>query len=95
MASSDWRLELLGGSALQGPDRVRVKLDLRPAALLALLTLEGAQPRARLASLLWPDSPEATARNNLSQLLRRLRRAAGQDVEIGRASCRERVLLRV
>ena len=74
-----WRLELLGGTALQGPGGLRVKLDLRPAALLALLALEGPQPRARLAALLWPDSPEATARNNLRQLLRRLRQATGEE----------------
>ncbi|WP_194798199.1 MULTISPECIES: AAA family ATPase [Myxococcaceae] len=84
-AAPRWRLELLGGAALQGvaaggAEAVRLPLDLRPAALLALLTLEGPQPRARLASLLWPASPETTARNNLRQLLRRLRQAAGEEL---------------
>ncbi len=50
------------------------------AACLAYLALEGATYRSRLVGLLWPESPEATARNNLSQLLRKLRLTAGADL---------------
>lgn len=39
------------------------------AVLLGYLALEGPTPRSRLAGLLWPDSGEATVRNNLSQAL--------------------------
>lgn len=49
----------------------------KTAALLGYLALEGPTPRSRLAGLLWPDSGEATARNNLSQALRRLQQAVG------------------
>ena len=59
---------------LPGPLALR-PTDRRAAALLALLALEGAMPRSRLAGLLWPQVPEATARNNLRQTLRRLRQS--------------------
>jgi DNA-binding SARP family transcriptional activator len=72
-----WRLELLGGARLDGP-AVRVeRLERKTAALLAYLALRGPSPRAPLAGLLWPDSKRETGRNNLRQLLRRLREAAG------------------
>jgi DNA-binding SARP family transcriptional activator len=60
-----------------------VRLERKTAALLALLALQGELPRARLAGLLWPDSPEATARNNLRQLLRRMRTALGEGLVEG------------
>lgn len=48
-------------------------------ALLAYLTLEGAQPvtRSVLAALLWPEQSERNARNSLSQALTQLRNAFG------------------
>ena len=43
----------------------------REAALLAYLAVEAdqAQARERLAGLLWPDKPEAVARQNLRQII--------------------------
>ncbi len=49
----------------------------RDAALLAWLALEGPTPRARLATLLWPDSEPETARNSLRQRLFQLRKQLG------------------
>lgn len=48
-------------------------------ALLAYLAVEAAQPhtRASLATLLWPDQPEQSARGSLSQALTTLRGAFG------------------
>ncbi|PYE53791.1 DNA-binding SARP family transcriptional activator [Deinococcus yavapaiensis KR-236] len=53
------------------------------AACLAYLALEGGTPRGKLVGLLWPDSPEQTARNNLSQMLRKLRLFASTDLVTG------------
>ncbi|QRN97653.1 AAA family ATPase [Archangium violaceum] len=72
-----WRLELLGGARLDGPGVRLERLERKTAALLAYLALRGATARAPLAELLWPDSKRETGRNNLRQLLRRLREAAG------------------
>ncbi|MDF1522091.1 MAG: hypothetical protein P1P87_04645 [Trueperaceae bacterium] len=48
----------------------------RPVALLAYLLLhrDAPTPRACLAALLWPDSPDGQARTNLRNLLFTLRR---------------------
>jgi DNA-binding SARP family transcriptional activator/tetratricopeptide (TPR) repeat protein len=75
--SQSVRLGLLGGALLHAPNRKAWKLERKTAALLAFLTLEGGTTRSRLAGLLWPDSIESTARNNLSQAARRLREGAG------------------
>jgi DNA-binding SARP family transcriptional activator len=59
-----------------------VELASRPAQLLlAYLVLNPDTPhrRDRLAGLLWPDSDEINARNNLRQALWRLRQAIGED----------------
>jgi DNA-binding SARP family transcriptional activator len=77
ITSSTVRLVLLGGAWLHAPDRKAWKLERKTAALLTFLTLEGGTTRSRLAGLLWPDSLESTARNNLSQVARRLREGAG------------------
>jgi DNA-binding SARP family transcriptional activator len=53
------------------------------AAVLAWLALEGPTPKYRLAGLLWPGSGEDTARNNMRQLLRRLRVSTGADLVLG------------
>src|SRR5215211_35709 len=52
----------------------------RAESLLAYLVLhrDAAQPRQKLAFLLWPESSEAQARTNLRHLLHTLQRAAPQ-----------------
>ncbi|WP_170148274.1 ATP-binding protein [Meiothermus hypogaeus] len=77
-----WQLQLLGGARLRGP-RGESRLQWRVAGVLAYLALEGTTPKYRLASWLWPDSSEATARNNLRQALKRLRDSAGADLIVG------------
>lgn len=74
------QLRLLAVPALVLADGTLVALERKDAALLALLALEGATPRARAAALLWPDAEPQKARNNLRQRLFRLRRTAGGDV---------------
>jgi predicted ATPase/DNA-binding SARP family transcriptional activator len=61
-------------------DGKAVKLDSRPTqALLAYLVLQPAtaQPRDKLAGVLWPDSAEENARSSLRHALWRLRKAIG------------------
>ncbi len=55
--------------------------SLKERALLAYLSEEAdhAHPRSSLLSLFWPELPEQTARNNLSQTLGRLRRTLETD----------------
>jgi DNA-binding SARP family transcriptional activator len=60
-----------------------LKPERRMVALLTYLALEGSTPRPKLAALLWPDSDDRTARNNLVQTLRRLKKATGTDLVIG------------
>jgi predicted ATPase/DNA-binding SARP family transcriptional activator len=75
-----WHLQLLGSATLSGPGLEGWRLERKMAACLAYLALEGATYRSRLVGLLWPESPESTARNNLSQLLRKLRLSTGADL---------------
>ncbi|WP_164011490.1 AAA family ATPase [Pyxidicoccus trucidator] len=77
-------IALLGTPRLVGGLEAPKYLERKTAALLAYLALEGATARWRLAGLLWPESSEATARNNLRQLLRRLRELAGTPCVQGR-----------
>lgn len=72
-----WRARVLGHAHLEGPDGQRVRLDRRAATLLAYLGLEGPASKAAVSHLLWPDSPPAAVRNNMRQLLRRLRLSCG------------------
>ena len=57
-------------------------------ALLAFLIVEADRPHRRetLASLLWPDRPDSSARANLRQALSSLRRALGDQVPHGHGS---------
>ncbi|HET9450491.1 MAG TPA: AAA family ATPase, partial [Aggregicoccus sp.] len=71
-----WRLKLLGGVELYGPQG-RIPLEGRIAAALAYVAWSAPTPKAQLAGLLWPDTEPAQERNNLRQLLRRLRLACG------------------
>ncbi|HEY6512963.1 MAG TPA: AAA family ATPase [Burkholderiaceae bacterium] len=74
-------LQLLDMPALRvGP--LLHPLQPKDAALLALLALEGARARAKVASLLWPDAAPKGAHNNLRQRLFRLRRTAGREVVV-------------
>lgn len=77
------RLEILGGAMLTRADREPWRLERKTAGALAYLALEGATPRSVLAGLLWPESPESTARSNLRQMLRRLRDNAGAELIAG------------
>ncbi|XXF78299.1 BTAD domain-containing putative transcriptional regulator [Myxococcaceae bacterium GXIMD 01537] len=77
MATVEWTARVLGLAELWSHQGQRVRLERRAAALLAWLALEGPSPKSGLASLLWPDSPPVTMRNNMRQLLRRLRLASG------------------
>jgi DNA-binding SARP family transcriptional activator len=77
-----WRVEVLGGAHLLGLGEP-LPLERKTAAVLAYLALEGPTAKYQLSGLLWPDSREATARNNMRQLLRRLRVATGAELVMG------------
>ncbi len=76
-----WRFTALGPPSLVGP--TSLVPEKKTAAVLLYLALEGATPRSRLAGLLWPDSSESAARNNLSQTLRRLRLSTQDTLIVG------------
>lgn len=76
---------MLGQARLTGPSGAALDLERKAAGLLAYLALEGGAPRSRLAGYFWPESREETARNNLAQLLRKLRLASGEDLVPGTA----------
>ncbi|QSQ12110.1 BTAD domain-containing putative transcriptional regulator [Myxococcus landrumensis] len=80
--SQVFHLELLGEARLRH-DGVALPLERRTAAVLTWLALEGPHPKYRLAGLLWAESSEVTARNNMRQLLRRLRLATGAELVQG------------
>ena len=73
-------LTLLGvpRATLQGG--LVVELAQKAAALLALAAMDSGSTRRRAALWLWPDSPEALARNNLRTLMHRLLRQLGVDL---------------
>jgi DNA-binding SARP family transcriptional activator/Tfp pilus assembly protein PilF len=80
------QLRLLGHFQLTGGDGSAVELPgLRDRALLAFLSLQDrSKSRERLAGLLWPDRPEAQARQSLRQSLSSLRRAGVPILSDGR-----------
>ncbi|MCY1018474.1 ATP-binding protein [Pyxidicoccus sp. MSG2] len=80
--TQDYRLELLGEARLRSGEGL-IPLERRTAGVLAWLALEGPHPKYRLAGLLWAESSETTARNNMRQLLRRLRLACGAELVQG------------
>ncbi|PNY79544.1 AfsR/SARP family transcriptional regulator [Deinococcus koreensis] len=61
-----------------------IPLARKAAALLAMLAFDGSATRVGTMALLWPETPEDTARNNLVQLRRKLRDLAGHEVVLGR-----------
>jgi DNA-binding SARP family transcriptional activator len=73
-------IELLDTPCVRTARAERVMLERKDAALLALLALDGARPRADVASLLWPDADAARSRNSLRQRLFRLQRTAGGEL---------------
>ena len=88
MNALQWHLVLFGTVRLRGPDGREKLLERKLAALLAVLALDGPTHRSRLVGLLWPETREAAARNNLVQMLRKLRSATGADlVEGGELLC--------
>ena len=76
-------LEILDGARLIRSDREPWRLERKTAGALAYLALEGGTSRTTMAGLLWPESPESTARNNLRQMLRRSRDGAGAELIAG------------
>ncbi|GGO38715.1 hypothetical protein GCM10008949_45730 [Deinococcus humi] len=74
---------MLGEPRLLAPDGRETRPEGKPLALLAYLALEGTVPRSRLAGLLWPERTETAARNNLVQLLRRMRITFGGELITG------------
>ncbi|NIO71762.1 MAG: AAA family ATPase, partial [Anaerolineae bacterium] len=72
-------LRLLGPPSLITAGRPARLHSAKALALLAYLTLEADTPhsRAKLAGLLWGESPDAQARHSLRQVLYSLRRALG------------------
>ncbi len=77
MDSPDLGIQLLGGfrAAYRGAD-LTIRSE-RVQSLLAYLALHRGSPqnRAHVASVFWPDSPEAQARTNLRKLMLELRHA--------------------
>lgn len=62
-------IRLIGRVEVVRRDGTRTTLSRKAAALFAYLALEGNTHRARIASLLWPETTEAAAKANLRQLL--------------------------
>ena len=78
------KVYLLGAPRWQLAERKPVALIPKDAALLAKLALDGAQSKAVLCELLWPDSRPDQAATNLRQRATRLRKQAGVSfVELG------------
>ncbi|MFC4454245.1 ATP-binding protein [Deinococcus sonorensis] len=86
MNSAVWHLAAFGRPRLLDPSGQPVRCEVRTLALLTYLALEGPTSRSRLASLLWPETVEGSARNNLVHLLRRVAKTHHPDlVQVGEA----------
>jgi len=88
VVTSAWGINLLGVPSVRRHDQAPEPLERKASALLAYVAIEGPTSRATLAGLLWPNVVDARARNNLRQLLHRLRAYeglldAGTDVRLG------------
>ena len=73
-------LRLLGTAALSVEGRASAALAPKDALLLALLALDGAMPRERLALMLWPDSEPSGGRTNLRQRVKKLQDQSGHEL---------------
>lgn len=82
------RLLLRHAGRCELPDGAQHDLEPKDALLLAYLAIEGPTPRARLASLLWPDADDERARGNLRQRLLRLKRTMGRELVEGTVQAR-------
>jgi DNA-binding SARP family transcriptional activator len=78
-----FKLLLAGAPQLQLASGKKLELNLRDALLLALLAIDGPQPRLRLAGLLSPESSAQAARNTLRQRLFALRKQCGHEMVEG------------
>lgn len=85
-----WGVHVLGVPRLRSAAGTTQTLERKASALLAYVAVEGPTPRSTLAGLLWPGVVDGSARNNLRQLLHRLRAYDGlldgsSDVRLGGA----------
>lgn len=71
-------LRLLAAPALRRGGQAWLPLPPKDALLLALLALDGPQPREQLATLLWPHVAAGGARANLRQRIRKLQQLSQQ-----------------
>jgi DNA-binding SARP family transcriptional activator len=77
-----WQLQILGAASLSQADKI-LHPERKTLGVLSYLALEGATPRSKLAGLLWAESDERTARNNLVQVIRRLKKATDTTLILG------------
>ncbi len=77
-----WQLQVLGAASLSGADKT-LHPERKTMGVLSYLALEGATSRSKLAGLLWAESDERTARNNLVQVIRRLKKATDTNLVLG------------
>jgi DNA-binding SARP family transcriptional activator len=73
-------LQLLGPPAWHRPGGTTQPLAARDAAWLAVLALDGAQPRERIGAWLWPQASTRQVGDSLRQRLFQLRRSTGHAV---------------
>lgn len=73
MAAASLTFTLLGPPQWQVPGGQPRPMSAQDAVLVALLALEGPQPRDTLAARLWPAADRRKANNNLRQRIKRLR----------------------
>ncbi|MGH6777383.1 MAG: alpha/beta fold hydrolase [Bradyrhizobium sp.] len=83
-------LQTLGFPEIQGENRpIRLNLRKGMALLIYLVEARGAVARDVLATLLWPETPQETARARLRRMLHRIELAFGQQLfEADRTSVR-------
>ncbi len=77
-----WQLQVLGAASLSYADKV-LHPERKTMGVLGYLALEGATSRSKLAGLLWSESDERTARNNLVQVIRRLKKSTNANLILG------------